>query len=165
MVAYGPKKIDIHSEAKQEDKVTNGDDGLDQPGLFPDDLVQQWLSFSYIQHFSRHSFHHVVQVLCKFASCSANTSPQDIYNSLEQTFNQAKRSMESMLLWGYTIDQLGSRCGLVLGVIFIIWSVIAIVNLIFKMFMFKSKDMPIGTRCCMTMCTGNFLAADFAQKD
>ena len=93
LISFSPERKTVIAQISPP---SNSSDPHTQSGLYPTDLVREWLSFAFLQHLSIHSYSFFSQAMCQTSECQGvHASPSTMYNYVGDTLKNI--SVMSML--------------------------------------------------------------------
>ena len=162
-LTFNPKRTLIKEEMGKQYNAS-----LPNPntGLYPADLVKDWLNYAFLQHWSKFSYTSLANTFCQSDHCKeiqVNTDMMSQYvsNAMKTLSNP---SLPGLFL-GIDIKDLGGRCSIAVVAVLILYTCYAIITWIIRLFLFKNDSIKTWAWLCRTTFPSFFLIAKNVNND
>ena len=158
LLSFSPERKTVIS---QSSLPPNSSEPHTQSGLYPTDLVREWLGFAFLQHLSIHSYSFFSQAMCQNSECQGvHANPSTMYNYLGDTLKNISVMSNPALLIGIDLEKLGGRCSIFICILLSVYVLYAIAAWIIRFALFKDDNTNCLALACRATCPNFFLIAN-----
>ena len=159
LISFLPKRTSIKTEnldiTESETVKYN-----DETGLYPEQVVSEWLKLAYMQDFQEISYTALHTDLCNKNYCENGVAPSDdVSNALAEYYNKINKIPVPGNLFGIDFVSLGGNCSIVVCCAMAIYIVNYSVNLIIRFIMLKDDSSTTKTNFFRACCLNLYLIA------
>ena len=137
LLIFNPQRTLVTEEHHTESNQTSDDQ---ETGIYPAEMVKQWLSYAFLQHLNKFSYTNIADAICQ-GSCSQDTIT-DIHSFKRFIGTNMKNPLPSSW-FGIDIDYIGRICSIVCSLYLTIYSVYAAIAWIIRVAIFRNDNIGI----------------------
>ena len=163
LITFNPSKTIVNA-IQNRHPTTNSTD--ENTGLYPRDLVQDWLKFSFLQHWNKFSYSSLVNVLCQNEDCKqGHTNIQAMSNYVGGALSKFTTMAAEKFFLGFDIEKTGQICSIIVVITFILYSIYFIITWIIRFALFKQEGITMGAILCRATFPNFFLITKDQTKN
>ena len=163
MITFNPSKTIINN-VQPKHLVPNSTD--ENTGLYPQDLVKDWLKFSFLQHWNKFSYSSIVNMLCQSDDCKqGHTNIQAMSDYVGGALSKYTTMTAEKLLFGFDIEKTGQICSIIVVGLLILYAIYFIITWTIRFILFKQEDINIGAILCRATFPNFFLITKDQTKN
>ena len=129
-------------------------------GLYPDALVRQWLSHSYIQHFSNLAYTFITNAFCQNEKCKQEiTHSSDLSSMIIDSLGKASTIPSPLSFLGLDFEEIGRTSSIIVVFIMFFYTILSIISWFIRMLLLKDNSIKLCTLLCRASFPSVFLIA------
>ena len=122
-------------------------------GLYPDALVRQWLSHSYIQHFSNLAYTFITNAFCQNEKCKQEiTHSSDLSSMIIDSLGKASTIPSPLSFLGLDFEEIGRTSSIIVVFIMFFYTILSIISWFIRMLLLKDNSIKL----CKLLCRASF---------
>jgi hypothetical protein len=156
MVSFSPKRriIVVHKS------VYNGTDDGNSGGLYPTEMISEWLSYAFLQHLSIHSYALFSQSICQSSECkTVHNNPSSMINYMGGALKNLSALAKERLWLGIDIEKLGAHCSIFICLLLTVYTLYAVAAWAIRFSLFRQENLQCCALICRTTWPSFFLIA------
>ena len=134
LLLFNPKRTVVKEEHPAEPNITKDDQ---DPGIYPTEMVKQWLNYAFLQHLNKFSYTNLAEAFCQ-GECSQDTFSDT--SSFKHFINANMINPLPTNWFGFDIDSIGKICSIVCSIYLTIYSIYAAIAWIIRVAIFRKDD-------------------------
>ena len=161
IVLYNPDRKIIKIDPPVE--VINEDSKFEN-GLYSSEMVSEWFSMSYLQHFAQHSYSVILDSLCG-DNCKPTDQPSGPISYVQSQLRKIPNVPVPTLWFGLDIDYIGNRCSIVVVLVMLVNLLYNITAMVLRCCIFQRGDAKPTTSLARACCSDLFLISKAVNDD
>ena len=158
LLSFSPERKIIRSQSRL---IQNSSDVHTSDGLYPKDLVREWMSFAFMQHLSIHSYSLFSQALCQTTECQGvHSSPTTMYRFVGDTMKSISALSNPGLMLGVNLELWGGRCSILICFLLSFYVCYSLAAWGIRFVLFKDQKTNCLALICRATCPSFFLIAN-----
>ena len=163
MITFNPSKTIINNV---QSKHLAPNSTNENTGLYPQDLVRNWLKFSFLQHWNKFSYTSIVNMLCQNDDCKqGHTNIQAMSDYVGGALSKITTLTAGKLLFGLDIEKLGQICSIIVVCLLFLYAIYFIITWTIRFTLFKQEGINIGAIICRATFPNIFLITKDQTKN
>ena len=134
LLLFNPQRTLVKEERPTENNQTNDDQ---ETGIYPAEMVKQWLSYAFLQHLNRFSYTNIAEAICQ-GGCSQDTITDT--HSFKRYINDNIMNPLPSNWFGFDIDYFGKICSIVCSLYLTIYSIYSAIAWVIRVALFRKDD-------------------------
>ena len=164
LVSFIPQKRKIQLTATPRTNTTTQEDN--KPGLYPQQMVKEWLSYSFMQHLSKHAYNLIATAACRSESCQAiHQNPSVMIGYIGNAAEKMAKAMDPTTWIEDNMEKIGRKCSIAVCVMTVVYAIYYTLSLMVKFTMFKDKETGCLQTMMRAMCPGLFIVTKITQNN
>ena len=155
MITFNPSKTIINTIQNSQHAPNSTDENT---GLYPQDLVKDWLKFSFLQHWNKFSYSSLVNILCQNDECKqGHTNIQAMSDYVGGALSKFTTMAANKFIFGFDIEKTGQICSIIVVGMLIMYSIYFLITWTIRFVLFKQEGINIGAILCRATFPNIFL--------
>merc|ERR1712082_114884 len=149
-----------------KDETAKGDSFAEETGIYPEDVVQEWLDSAYLQHFNEIAYVAIYENICQRTECGKrNIASEGIRAALGSYYDKAEKTILPGFFLGIDIASLGSKCSIAVVITIIISFKYQSIMWFMRFAMLKDDDSTTKASLFRSCCIHMYLIAKAQGKE
>ena len=163
MITFNPSKTIINTIHKSH-LVTNSTDV--NAGLYPLDIVQDWLKYSFLQHWNKFSYSSLVNIICQNDDCKqGHTNIQAMSDYVGGALTKFTTMAAEKFFLGFDIEKIGQICSIIVVCTLILYLIYYTITWIIRFVLFKQEGINVSAVICRATFPNFFLITKDQTKN
>ena len=145
LVSYSPARRVVVPKDTKQNETNDHSPG----GLYPSELISEWLSYAFLQHLSIHSYALFSQSICQSPDCKeVHSSPSTMISYIGGAIQDLGALAKDALWFGINLEKLGGKCSIFICLALAVYSLYSIVIWFIRFSLFRQENI----KCCALFC-------------
>ena len=162
-ITFVPKRKMVNT--RKVGKTINKDDAYDeQTGLYPEDVVSNWLHSAFLQHFAEVSYAALNENMCEQQGCTKKMTA----DGMSSTLGKYYRKMSELSvpgIFGLNLEKIGGRCSIAICFLLVLYVGYHTLVWMIRFSLLKDDKTNTWTAALRASCPSVFLIANLSPRN